>query len=49
MSKEELLNLIETLKLTEIKSITIEYYTENNYGPYDNRTTTVLTINGKGE
>lgn len=49
MTKEELLKLIETLKLEEIKSIRIEYYIENNYGPYDNRKPTVLTLNGKGE
>ena len=49
MSKEELIKLLETLKLEEIKLLKIVYYTEKHYGVYDNRETTTLTINEKGE
>lgn len=49
MSKEELIKLLETLELEEIKSLKIVYYTEKHYGVYDNRETTTLTINEKGE
>ena len=49
MKKEELIKLLETLKLEEIKSLKLVYYTEKNYGVYDNRETTTLTINDKGE
>lgn len=49
MSKEELIKLLETLELEEIKSLKIVYYTEKYYGMYDNRETTTLTINEKGE
>ena len=47
MSKEELIKLLETLKLEEIKMLKIVYYTEKNYGVYDNRKTMTLTINDK--
>lgn len=49
MKKEELIKLLKTLKLEEIKSLKIVYYTEKHYGMYDNRETTTLTINEKGE
>lgn len=49
MKKEELIELLKTLKLEEIKSLKIVYYTEKHYGMYDNRETTTLTINEKGE
>ena len=49
MKKEELIKLIETLKLEEIKSLKIVYYTEKNYSMYDNRKTTILTINEEGK
>ena len=49
MKKEELIKLIETLKLEEIKSLKLVYYTERNYGMCDTRQTTTLTINDKGE
>ena len=49
MKKEELIKLLEALKLEEIKSLKIVYYTEKNYSVYDNRETTTLTINEKGE
>ena len=49
MNKEELIKLLETLELEEIKSLKIVYYTEKHYGMYDNRETTTLTINEKGE
>ena len=49
MKKEELIKLLETLNLEEIKSLKLVYYTEKNYGMYDNRETTTLTINDKGE
>lgn len=49
MKKEELIKLLETLKLEEIKSLKLVYYTEKNYLGYDNRETTTLTINEKGE
>ena len=49
MNKEELIKLLETLELKEIKSFKIVYYTEKKYGVYDNRETTTLTINEKGE
>ena len=49
MKKEELIKLLETLELEEIKSLKIVYYTEKNYGMYDNRKTTIITINDEGE
>ena len=49
MKKEELIKLLETLELEEIKSLKIVYYTEKHFGTYDNRETTTLTINEKGE
>lgn len=49
MKKEELIKLLETLELAEIKSLKLVYYTEKNYGIYDNREITTLTINDKGE
>lgn len=49
MSKEELIKLLETLEWKEIKFLKIVYYTEKKYGVYDNRKTTTLTINEKGE
>ena len=49
MKKEELIKLLETLELEEIKSLKIVYYTEKHYGMYDSRETTTLTINDKGE
>ena len=49
MKKEEVIKLLETLELKEIKSLKIVYYTEKHYGMYDNRETTTLTINEKGE
>ena len=49
MNKEELIKLLETLELEEIKSLKIVYYTEKHDGMYDNRETTTLTINEKGE
>lgn len=47
MKKEELIKLLETLNLEEIKTLKIVYYTEKHYGMYDNRETTTLTINEK--
>lgn len=49
MKKEELIKLLETLELEEIKSLKIIYYKEKYYGTYDNREETILTINEKGE
>lgn len=49
MKKEELIKLLENLDLEEIKSLKIVYYTEKNYGMYDNRKTNTLTINDEGE
>lgn len=49
MKKKELIKLLETLELEEIKSLKIVYYTEKNYLMTDNRETTTLTINEKGE
>ena len=49
MNKEELIKLLETLNLEEVKSLKIVYYTERNYVMYDNRKPTTLTINEKGE
>lgn len=49
MKKEDLIKLLEALELEEIKSLKIVYYTEKNYGMYDNRETTTLTINERGE
>jgi len=45
MKKEELIKLLETLNIEEIKTLEIEYYTERNYGSYDNRKPTTLKIN----
>ena len=45
MKKEELIKLLETLELEEIKSLKIVYYVEKHYGMYDSRKTTTLTIN----
>ena len=49
MKKEELIELLKTLKMEEIKLLKIVYYIEKNYAMYDNRETTTLTINEKGE
>lgn len=49
MKKEELIKLLETLELEEIKLLKIVYYTEKNYGMYDNRKTTTITINDEGK
>ncbi len=50
MKKEELIKLLETLDLEEIKSLKLVYYTEKKYGVmYDTRDTITLTINDKGE
>lgn len=49
MKKEELIKLLETLELEEIRSLKIVYYTEKNYGMYDNRKVTTITINDEGE
>lgn len=49
MKKEELIKLIETLEIEEVKSLKLVYYKERNYGSYDNRDTTTITINDKGE
>lgn len=49
MTKEELIDLIQTLKLEEVKELKITYYGEKNYGVYDNRKPITLTINDKGE
>ena len=38
-----------SVKLEEIKSLKLVYYTERNYGMFDTRQTTTLTINDKGE
>ena len=45
MKKEELIKLLETLNIEEIKALEIEYYTERKYGCYDNRQPTTLKIN----
>lgn len=46
MNKEELLRLLETLEIKEIKSIELEFYKENCYGfGYDNRELTKIVIN----
>ena len=46
MNKEELINLLETLDIKELKSLEIEFYKEKNYGMgIDNREITKLTIN----
>lgn len=47
MKKEELIKLLETLELEEVKSLKIVYYTEKHYGMYDSREATTLTINEK--
>ena len=49
MKKEELIKLLETLELAEIKSLKLVYYTEKNYMMYDSRKTNTLTINDEGE
>ncbi len=49
MTKEELIKLIETLEIAEVKSLKFVYYKEKNYGGYDNRDLTTITINDKGE
>ena len=48
MKKEDLIKLIETLEIEEVKSFELVYYDEINYGPYDNRDTNTIMIN-KGE
>lgn len=47
MSKDELIELIQTLKLEELLMLKIVYYKDKNYGFSDNRTETILTINGE--
>lgn len=49
MKKEDLIKLIETLEIEEVKSLKLIYYKERYIGTYDNRDTTILTINEKGE
>lgn len=49
MKKEDLIKLIETLEIEEIKSLKLVYYKEKYYGVYDNRDKTIITINDKGE
>ena len=49
MKKEEIIKMLETLELDEIKSLKIVYYKEKHYGMYDNREETILTINEKGD
>jgi hypothetical protein len=49
MEKEDLIKLIETLEIAEVKSLKLVYYKERNYGGYDNRDLTTITINDKGE
>ena len=49
MKKEELIKLLETLNIEEIKSLKIVYYIEKPYGMYYTTETTTLTINEKGE
>lgn len=49
MKKEELIKLLETLNIEEIKSLKIVYYIEKRYGMYYYIETTTLTINEKGE
>lgn len=45
MNKEELIKLLETLKLEEIRSLKISYYSEKKYGYSDNRKPITLIIN----
>lgn len=45
MKKENLIKLLETLEIEEIKTLEIEYYIEKNYGVYDNREPITLKIN----
>lgn len=49
MKKEDLIKLIETLEIEEVKSLKLVYYNETKFGPYDNRDAIILTINDKGE
>ena len=49
MKKEDLIKLIETLEIEEVKSLKLVYYKEIKFGNYDNRDTTTITINDKGE
>lgn len=49
MTKEELIKLIETLDIETIASLEIEYYTEKQYGFYDNREIKKIRFNNKGE
>lgn len=44
MKKEEIIKLLETLHIEEVKTLEIEYYTEKCYG-FDNRKTTSIKIN----
>ena len=43
MKKEELIKLLETLNIEEIKTLEIEYYIERDYGGY--RVPMTLKIN----
>ena len=43
MDKEQLINLINSLEITEISSIDIGYFTEKNYNNYDNRELKVIS------
>ena len=46
MTKEELIKLLETLEIKEVKLLEIEFYKEKNYGMgIDNREITKITIN----
>lgn len=48
MNKEEIIELLKTLEIEEIKSLKLVYYTEKYYGfCSDNRTEKTLTIEEK--
>ena len=47
MTKEELIKLIETLEISEVKSLKLIYYKEKNYSIYDDRNLTIITIDDK--
>lgn len=46
MNKEELIKLIESLKMEDIVIVEITYYDEKSYGTYQNRKKKTITFTG---
>ena len=49
MTKEELIKLIESMSIEEIKKIVIIYFKEKNYNMYDNRKQYKISVGENNE